>query len=105
MLKRLGLSSEAVCEVGKWKNVGAFTSHYLRLGASDMVGQKIGNMVHRVSPLSSADPDLTWTTGKNDLGGNVREGDAQSNGETRSPSPADVPVLFCLSFLRAPYRL
>ena len=29
MYKSLGLSSEEVCEIGKWKNVGAFTSHYL----------------------------------------------------------------------------
>ena len=40
MLKQLGLSSEEVCEIGKWKNVAAFTSHYLRLGASTKVGQK-----------------------------------------------------------------
>ena len=34
-----------------------------------------------------------WTAGITDPGGNVREGDAQSNGETRSPSPA-VPCVF-----------
>ncbi len=39
MFKKWGLSSEQVCEVGKWKNVGAFTSHYLSLGANEMVGQ------------------------------------------------------------------
>ena len=27
MMKNLGMSSEAVCEIGKWKNVNAFTSH------------------------------------------------------------------------------
>ena len=59
MLKSLGLTSEQVCEVGKWKNVAAFTSQYLRLGASDTVGAKISSMVHNVSPLGSADPDLT----------------------------------------------
>ena len=85
MLKHLGMTSEEVCEVGKWKNVGAFTSHYLRLGASQVLGQKIPFMLHKVSPLSSADPDLTWTTGITDPGGNVREGDAQSNGEPSLP--------------------
>ena len=85
MLKQLGLSSEEVCEIGKWKNVAAFTSHYLRLEASTKVGEKLQQMVHRVSPLESAEPDLTWTTGKTDLGGNVREGEAQNNGETRFP--------------------
>ncbi len=44
MLKRLGMSSEEVCEVGKWKNVGAFTSHYLRLGATNKVGSRISDM-------------------------------------------------------------
>ena len=38
-----------------------------------------------------------------DLGGNVREGDAQSNGETRSPSPACVHY-FLFSLSRGPYR-
>jgi len=90
MFKRLGFSSEEVCEIGKWKNVGAFTSHYLRLGASDKVGHTIMQLVHKVSPLSSADSDLTWTTGRNNPGGNVREDGAQSNGETRSLSPATV---------------
>ena len=93
MLKHLGLSSEEVCEVGKWKNVAAFTSHYLRLGASTKVGQKVQEMVHSVSPLESAEPDLTWTTGKTDPGGNVREGGARDNGETRFCSPAMCNVI------------
>ena len=32
--KGLGLSSEQVCDRGKWKNAEAFTAHYLRLGAA-----------------------------------------------------------------------
>ena len=31
--KSLGLSSEQVCEIGAWKDVKSFSSHYLRLGA------------------------------------------------------------------------
>ena len=83
-LKELGMSSEEVCEIGKWKNVSAFTSHYLRLDAHTKVANKISAvLVHNVSPLERAEPDLTCTTGKNDQGGNVREGGAQDNGETR----------------------
>ena len=33
LYKELGLSSEEVCELGKWKNLQAFPIHYLRLGA------------------------------------------------------------------------
>ena len=85
MYKSLGFSSEDVCELGKWKNVTAFTSHYLRLNATDKVGSQISDMVHRVSPLSSADSDLTWTKGIPDHGGGVREDEAQSNGEPTLP--------------------
>ena len=63
MYKSLGFTSEEVCELGKWKNVSAFTSHYFRVNATDKVGSKIYDMVHRVSPLSSVESDLTWTTG------------------------------------------
>ena len=87
MMKNLGMSSEEVCEIGKWKNVAAFTSHYLRLNASKKLGTKVSELVHKVSPLRSAEADLTWTTGKNDLGGNVREAEAQSNGEPTPPIP------------------
>ena len=32
--KKLGLTSEEVCEIGRWKNTSAFTTHYLRIGAA-----------------------------------------------------------------------
>ena len=84
LFKRMGWSSEEVCEIGKWKNAAAFTSHYLRLDASKTAAEKLQEfLVHNVSPLESAEPDLTCTTGKNDPGGYVREGGAQDNGETR----------------------
>ena len=41
MYKKLGLSSEEVCEIGKWKNTGAFTAHYLRVGASQKASEKL----------------------------------------------------------------
>ena len=50
--------------------------------------KKIAQLVHRVSPLGVAESDLTWTPGKYDPGGSVREDGARSNGETRFVSPA-----------------
>ena len=47
MMKDLGMYSEEVCEIGKWKNVGAFTSHYLRLNASKTLGSKISDLVQK----------------------------------------------------------
>ena len=60
--KRLGLSSEAVCEVGQWKNMQAFSAHYLRLNAAvsdqENIQENWGNIsVHRVSPGDCAEPD------------------------------------------------
>ena len=37
--KKLGLTSEQVCEMGPWKNLGAFSTHYLRLGAQEVAGK------------------------------------------------------------------
>ena len=55
--KTLGLSSAQVSELGKWKNTGAFTSHYLRLGAANAAARTLGTLVHNVSPMGSAEPD------------------------------------------------
>ena len=85
MRKGLGMSSEEVGEIGKWKNLAAFTSHYVRPNASKTLGSKISQLVHKVSPLRSAEADLTWTTRKHDFGGNVREAEAQNNGEPTVP--------------------
>jgi hypothetical protein len=89
MYKKMGLTSEQVCEIGKWKNVAAFSSHYLRLGATNIASHNISQLVHRVSPLGVAESDLTWTPGKDDPGGSVREDEAMSNGEPTLP-----PFLF-----------
>jgi hypothetical protein len=42
MFKGMVLSSEEVCEIGQWKNVGAFTAHYLRLDAQKSGGKTGG---------------------------------------------------------------
>ena len=41
LLKKLGLSAEEVCEIGKWKSVDAFCSHYQRLGAQETLETKL----------------------------------------------------------------
>ena len=62
MYKQLGLSSEEVCEIGKWKNTGAFTTHYLRVGASEKASEKLSSfLVHSVSSGRSAEPDQSRT--------------------------------------------
>ena len=54
----------------------------------------------RVSPLQSAESDLTCTPGRDDQGGSVREDEAQRNGETRFVPPA--VLLPCVCFLLGP---
>jgi len=84
MYKQLGLSSEQVCEIGKWKNTGAFSSHYLRLVAPGVAGGRIQEMVHKVSPGEGAEPDWSRTprSPRGDSGGRDLEGEAPKPGET-----------------------
>ena len=58
MYKALGFSSEIVCELGGWKNVNAFSTHYLRLGASESVGDTLTSwLVHKVPSWKSEEQD------------------------------------------------
>jgi hypothetical protein len=86
LYKNLGLNSEEVCEVGKWKNLNAFTAHYSRLGASTKASQKIGHLVHTVSPMYSAESDWSSTPRRTDMGGMDQEDEAQSIGEPTLPT-------------------
>ena len=80
--KTLGMSSEEVCEIGQWKNVQAFNTHYVRIGAADAAAAKIWQEVHTASLLGSAEPEVSWTPGNiGDPGGNDTEGEAQDNNE------------------------
>jgi len=90
--KNLGMTSEHVFEIGQWKNVEAFTQHYLRLGASREAEAKLNPyLVHNVSPRQSAEPEWSRTPGrKPDQGGRDHEGEARSQGETRSLLPAQM---------------
>ena len=83
MYKELGLSSEEVCEIGKWKNETAFRGHYLRMGAPKRAGKQIATLVHTVSSGGSATPDWSRTPGNGiDPGGSDQEGGAQTPDET-----------------------
>ena len=62
----MGLSAEEVCEIGKWKDVNAFTTHYQRLDAHHKASEGINNLVHntsqwgRAEPKGSRTPRKTW---------------------------------------------
>ena len=77
MFKELGLSSEQVCQLGRWKNAQAFTAHYLRLNAAQDAGALVQKMVHKVSLGQSAESDWSWTPGTKDQGGKDQEDGAQ----------------------------
>ena len=82
--KDLGLSSEQVCELGQWKNAGAFTTHYLRLGAAE-TAERILNpfLVHSVSSSRGVEPEGTYSPRtENDLGRYDPEGEAPREDET-----------------------
>ena len=66
LYKELGLSNEEVCELGKWKNLQAFSTHYLRLDAVKKAENLLTNsLVDKVSPGNCEQHDLSSTPGKN----------------------------------------
>ena len=89
MYKELGLTSEQVCEIGKWKNPNAFTAHYLRLGAVKSAAQCFISFGQGAqdSPGTWAEPDWSSTPGTTqDTGGIDQEGEAQEHGEPTLPA-------------------
>ena len=83
--KTQGLQPEEVCELGQWKNLQAFTQHYLRVGATQKAAQVVNSLVHKTSPLESAEPEGSRTPPTQEGGGGDPEGEAQSNGEPTPP--------------------
>ena len=85
--KTMGLSSEQVAELGKWKDIKTFSEYYLRLQTTKRATQLISNLpwVHTVSPGDSADPDMSQSPPRNSFEGgrSDMEGEAQDTGETR----------------------
>ena len=98
LMKRLGLSGEEVCEIGKWKSVDAFCAHYQRLSSQENLSKKLGSElekrgVHKTSPRGSAEPEVSRTPpSPGDRGGRDTKGGAQSLGEVMSRMPACVHV-------------
>ena len=89
MFKKLGLASEQVCQLGRWKNAEACTAHYLRLNAAQEAGSLVEKMVHKVSHGHSAESDWPWTPGTEDQGGRDQEDEAQ-----RPSEPTHTPKRF-----------
>ena len=94
-LKKLGLSGDEVCEIGKWKSVESFCSHYQRLGAQEKVEEKIVRAlafekgVHNLtSHRGSAEPEVSRTPpSQSERGGRDTEGEAQGLCEPTRPTP------------------
>ena len=85
MFKKLGLSSEIVCELGQWKNTEAFAKHYLRIGAAQVAGSVLAQkLVHRVPSCSSDEP-----------GGSSSPGTRQDPGRRDPPHEAQGKMTFC----------
>ena len=82
-MKRLGLSGEQVCEIGKWIGVLAFVAHYQRLGAQYNLEESLSALVHNNTSLGlSAEPEVSRTPPKfTDRGGRDTEGEAQGTSE------------------------
>ena len=86
LYKQQGLQPEEVCELGQWKNLQAFTQHYLRVGAPEKAANVIQSWVHKTSPLRSAEQEGSHTPPKDEGGGGDPECEAQRKGEV---------LLFC----------
>ena len=88
LYKHIGLSSEQVCEIGKWKNQQAFNDHYLRLNASGEAGKALSNWVHNDSLGRSAEPDWSRNPLTEEMGGRDQEGEA-----LRPSEPTSLPLI------------
>ena len=93
MFKSLGLSSEVVCELGRWKNPTAFTAHYLRLNAASKAQKSIlERLVHRDPSSEGAEQDRSCSPerppepGRSDLycGAHEEDGPTQTQPKERS---------------------
>ena len=102
LMRKLGLSAEEVCEIGKWKSVDAFCAHYQRLGAQETLETKLclalavkGGVHSQTSHWGSAEPEVSRTPpSQRERGGRDTEGEAQSQCEVMPCLPA-----FCSCFL------
>ena len=90
-MKKLGLSSDEVCEIGKWKNVGAFSTHYQRLGAQNSLEKALSENFFGAQSTSlggCAEPEVSRTPPRRtERGGRDTEGEAQNTSEPTQPTP------------------
>ena len=93
--KRLGMSSEQVAELGKWKDIKTFSQYYLRLQAAQSAAHVLANssLVHNVSPLECAEPDMSHSPAEKHFeeGRSDMEGGAQNKGEPTQSHPTFAP--------------
>ena len=82
--KQQGLHPEKVCELGQWKNLHAFTKHYLWVGAAQKAAHVIQHQVHKTSPERSAEREGSHTPPKDEGGGSDPECEAQRGGDPPS---------------------
>ena len=80
------LTSEEVCQIGQWKDVNSFSSHYLRLNAAQRAGESVQNLAQKCSPGECAELKFSRTQGKvTDPGGRNNGGEAQNTSELLEP--------------------
>ena len=89
----MGLSSEVIAQLGRWKNEKAFSEHYLRLQAPQLAAQKILEHVHNVSRGIGPEADRSCTPLTQEERGRDLEAEGTRQGETRL-FPGDV-IMFC----------
>ena len=64
MFKNFGLSSDQMAQLGQWKNLEAFSKHYLRLNSVQTAAATLDGFVHRkVSQGACAEPAWSRTSG------------------------------------------
>ena len=92
-MRKLGLSADEVCEIGKWKGVEAFAAHYQRLGAQENLEDKVlhalaSKGVHsQTSPRGSAEHEVSRTPPRRtERGGRDSEGEEQKPCEPTRPA-------------------
>ena len=87
MYKKMGMGVEQLCELGKWKNLDAFSKHYLRMDAHTGAQSFLQALVHTASPGQRAMDDRSYSPGKGlDQGRCDLEDIAQRHGEPTPPS-------------------
>lgn len=85
--RRFGLSGEQVYEIGKWKNVTAFMSHYSKLNVWSFAEGALEGLVLTSSSVECIERDWSETVwNSRDVSGNDEEGDTHNRDELNPSS-------------------